>query len=596
MTNNPNVQLGFTAATLRWAFNIGECGNWHPLTWMSHMLDCRLFGLNPRGHHGMGLILHVVNVILLFLVLTRLTRSRWASGLAAALFAIHPLHVESVAWVAERKDLLSISFWMLATGAYALYSEKPSFGRYSLVVLTFALGLMCKPMLITLPLTLLLLDYWPLRRFEVSSFGALVVEKIPLFVLSLGSSVITYVAQQRGEAVSPLDLIPLAMRIENAVVSYAAYIVKMIWPTQLAVLYPYPMSGLPAWQVIGAAAAIACLSYLAVRMRQTRPYLLVGWLWYLVTLIPVIGLIQVGAQAMADRYTYVPLIGLFITIAWEAAERMGERENGRVGARTAVVAVCVLVLALLAVQTRKQVGYWKDDLALFGHAVECTRDNYTMHNSLGLALADHGNLEGAKEQFEEAIRISPNYVSARLDLGITLCDMGRMTDAISQFEEAIRIKPNYADSYYNMGRALDGIGDAQRAGLNYQKALDLDPKHAQAHINLGNILVKNRAFDEAIRHYQAALDVNPLQLEAHVDLANALQSSGDSDGAVREYRTALRIKPDYGVAHMNLAIVLYLRGEYAEAWREARLAETCGQAPNPGFMRALSEKMPEPPE
>ena len=610
ITENVNVRMGLSQQTLRWAFNVGYCGNWHPLTWISHMLDCRLFGLNPTGHHAVNLILHIANAVLLFLVLNRMTKSLWRSAFVAALFAVHPLHVESVAWAAERKDVLSGLFWVLTMGAYALYAESPNARRYSAVVILFALGLMAKPMLVTLPIALLLLDYWPLNRLASrdplrtnTRFRKLVLEKVPLLALAAGSSVLTFIAQRKGQAVSPLDLIPVTVRIENAIVSYASYILKMLWPRSLAPLYPHPCALLPLWQVISAALMLAVVTYLAIKARGRHPYLFVAWAWYVATLLPVIGLIQVGGQAMADRYTYIPLIGIFVMISWGAPEiadrlnvrgRRGDGATGRARHSYALAVLAAITLAVLSSLTWRQTGYWKSNLTLFRHAVDCTQKNYSMHNSLGLALADAGRIQEAVAQYEEALRIAPNYISARIDLGIALCDLGKTPEAIVQFQEAIKIDPGYADCYYSLGRALDGIGESRAAAEQYSKALKVDPHHVEANVNLGNILAKRGLFPEAIPHYRAALADNPLQAEAHVNLANALQNSGDSDGAVREYQEALRIKPGYGIAHVNLAIVLYFKKDYASAWNEVRLAESCGETSNPAFLRALAAKMPEP--
>jgi len=491
-------------------------------------------------------------------------------------------------------------------GVYALYAESPNARRYSAVVILFALGLMAKPMLVTLPIVLLLLDYWPLRRLQAADHRLQkVLEKVPLLALSAGSSVLTFIAQRKGQAVSPLDLIPVTVRIENAIVSYASYILKMLWPRSLAPLYPHPCALLPLWQVISAALMLAVVTYLAIKARGRHPYLFVAWAWYVATLLPVIGLIQVGGQAMADRYTYIPLIGIFVMISWGVSESMGVWECGSVGDQSppyphtpipphALAVLAAITLAVLSSLTWRQTGYWKNNLTLFRHAVDCTQKNYSMHNSLGLALADAGRIQEAVAQYEEALRIAPNYISARIDLGIALCDLGKTPEAIVQFQEAIKIDPGYADCYYSLGRALDGIGESRAAAEQYSKALKVDPHHVEANVNLGNILAKRGLFPEAIPHYRAALADNPLQAEAHVNLANALQNSGDSDGAVREYQEALRIKPGYGIAHVNLAIVLYFKKDYASAWNEVRLAESCGETSNPAFLRALAAKMPEP--
>jgi Flp pilus assembly protein TadD len=601
ITANPNVQTGLTSRNLLWAFNVGYCGNWHPLTWISHMLDCRLFGLNPRGHHAVNLAFHVLNVLLLFFVLVRMTKSGWKSALVAALFAVHPLHVESVAWAAERKDVLSAFFWMLAMGAYVLYAERPSAGRYLAVMILFALGLTAKPMLVTLPLALLLLDYWPLGRLTFGkpapkgsrSLRALAIEKIPLFVLCAGSAVITFIAQQRKEAVSSLDLIPLGVRIENALVSYASYIVKMLVPRNLAPLYPHPVAALPVWQVAGASLLLAAMTFFVIKARRSRPYLLVGWLWYIVTLIPVIGLVQVGGQAMADRYTYVPLIGLFIMGIWGMGD--GEtRGRGDTGARRLGMAAAAVVLGALIIGTRIQVGYWHDEVSLFSHTLRSTRSNYVIHNSLGLALSEQGRSEEAIAEFQKALEIAPNYVSALLDLGIEVWKQGKTDEAITLFKKAISVNPGYSDSYFNLGTAYDSQGDYPAAVAQYTKALELNPMNLEAHVNLGNILAHSGSYEEALKHYRTVLSVNPLQIEARVNLATSLLKLGDRQAAIEQYLEAIRIKPDYAIAHGNLAVIYYYVGRYADAWREIRIAQSYGFSADPRFLEHLSQKMPEP--
>lgn len=599
---NPNVQTGLTGTGMIRAFNVGYCSNWHPLTWMSHMLDYSMFGQNAGGHHAVGLIFHIMNSILLLLVLKRLTKSVWKSVFVAALFAVHPLHVESVAWAAERKDVLSTFFWMLTMGAYALYAERPSVKRYLPVALFFALGLMAKPMLVTLPFVLLLLDFWPLRRMGTDRkdggsavIGRLITEKLPLHALAVGSSVLTFIAQRRGDAVSSLELVPLNLRVENALVSYAGYLIKMLYPRNLAVMYPFPMHEIPVWQMAGAALVLIGVSVLAVRTRRSHPYLLFGWLWYVGTLVPVIGLVQVGSQAMADRYTYIPLIGLFIAIAWGISAIAGEKTTGGRHPRAVPLSIAAgVTVVVLMVLTHVQVGYWHDNLSLFRHAVECTQNNYMMHNSLGLALDEAGKPEEALAEFRKSVEIAPTYVSGRLDLGIALSEQGRLDEAIPHFDEAIRDNPNWADSHFNLGRALEAKGNVQGAIEEYTKAIELKPNHEEAHINLGNILSINGNPDEAIKHYDAALQVNPLSVTAHTNMATALARKHDMNGAIREYREAIRIKPDCGVAHSNLAILLYYQQDYAESWKEVHQAQNYGETINPKFVMTLSAKMPEP--
>lgn len=427
VTNNPAVKAGLNRLSLVWAFNTMYNSNWHPLTWISYLTDARIFGLNAGAFHAVNLLFHLANVVLLFLVLRRLTKSLWRSAFVAALFAVHPLHVESVAWIAERKDVLSTLFWILTMWAYAWYAERPNIGRQALVLAVFALGLMAKPMLVTLPLVLLLLDYWPLRRFKSEKAFDLVWEKLPLLGLALISSLLTYRAQQAWGAMVSANRLSVALRIENAFVSYAAYIGKMIVPRGLAVFYPFPKDGLPLWEVVCSAALLVGITLVVLRAARRRPYLAVGWLWYVVTLMPVIGLVQVGSQAMADRYTYVPLIGLFLMVAW-LPKRMGEWASGRVGEK-AVAGIAGAVVVALMVCSWMQVGHWKDSVSLFERAVSVTQENFIMYTDLGVAYDRNEQIEQAIWAYNEAIRIRPATIEAHNNLAVLYYEMGEYAKA-----------------------------------------------------------------------------------------------------------------------------------------------------------------------
>ena len=437
VTNNGAVLSGLTWEGVKWAFQTTMNANRHPLTWISLMADYQVWGLNPTGFHLTNLLLHIANVLLLFAVLSRLTKSPWRSGFVAALFAVHPLHVESVAWVAERKDVLSAFFWMLTMLAYIRCVERPSLARRMLVIVLYALGLMAKPMLVTLPFVLLLLDYWPLRRFKGagSAFG-LLWEKLPLFGLSAISCYVTLVAQMQGHTVAALELLPFGARAANAVVSYVAYILKTVWPSHLAVVYPHPITTLPEWQVVGSTVLLIAVTFLVVRAARSRPYLAVGWLWYVVTLVPVIGLVQVGDQAMADRYTYIPLIGLFIMAAWG----IGEWEKGRVGEREMGVAA-VGVIAALMVVAWIQVGYWHDDFTLNRHGLAVTKGNYQLHLNLACALHQKKEYDEAEREYKEAIRIRPMLIQAHSNLALLYYTRGRYAEAWKEIHECERFGP-----------------------------------------------------------------------------------------------------------------------------------------------------------
>jgi Flp pilus assembly protein TadD len=549
ITDNAQVQKGLTRKGIIWAFTTNHTGNWHPLTWISHMLDCEFYGLNPKGHHLTNVLFHMANAILLFVVLRWMTGAIWRSGLVAALFALHPLHVESVAWAAERKDVLSIFFWMLTMMAYVYYVKRPGTRRYLLVLVNFSLGLMAKPMLVTLPFVLLLLDYWPLNRFQprattgsvvdqplgFRSFGddkspilKAVMEKVPLFVISLLSSLVTVIAQ-----LSTLEIVPFKLRIANGLVSFVAYMGKMIWPLDLAVFYPHPGSELQIWKPVAAGLFLLIVSTVALRVAHRCQYVLVGWLWYLGTLVPVIGLVQVGEQAMADRYTYVPLIGLFIAVVWGFAD-LGKGWRSR---RWLIsVTAAVMLLALMA-GSWLQVGYWKDSIKLFQHTLDVTSNNYVAHYTLGNALALQGNLTGSVTHYNKALRINPNFAEAHNNLGNALALQGNLTRAISHYNKALHINPDHAEAHRNLGVALDRQGRHQEALQHYAEALRINPHDAQSHNNLGVALAEQGRLKEAVVHFTEALKIDPSFKEAqrNLELSQGLieKSSTGSEGKVR---------------------------------------------------------------
>ena len=550
VTENPTVLAGLTSRGVAWALTTGSDANWFPLTWISHMLDVELFGTNAGGHHVTSLVLHLASTLVLFAVLLRMTGAAGRSGLVAGLFALHPLHVESVAWVAERKDVLSTLFWMLTLSAYVWYTKKAGASRYLLVIVLFAAGLMSKAMLVTLPFVLLLLDYWPLDRRSLS-LAQLVKEKIPLLAVAIVSSIVTFVAQRSGGAVGGLDAFPLVLRIGNAFVSYVLYIGKMLWPAKLAAFYPYPET-LSGGMVLGAVAILTGISVLVIRGARKHPYVLVGWLWYLVTLLPVIGLIQVGNQAMADRYTYVPLIGLFIIIAWGGHDLLS-RWSAR---RILLPIVGTIALASCAIVARAQVHHWRNSSALWTHALRVTNDNHLAHNNLGLALMDEGKIDEAINQYNEALRIKPNYVTARTNLGAALSKQGKTADAVASLTEAVGRKPGFAEAQLNLGAALARQGKIDDAIARYNEALRLRPEYPEASANLGLALASQGKIDDAIERYREALRSKPDFVEVHNNLGYALATQGHLDDAVRHYNDAIRLKPDFELARLNLAMAL----------------------------------------
>src|SRR6266550_7568972 len=494
---NVMVNRGVTLAGVAWAFSTFDQGNWHPLTWIAHMMDSQLFGMNAGGHLLVNALIHIANTLLVFWFLFRTTHARWPSALAAALFALHPLHVESVAWAAERKDTLSTFFGLLSLIAYVRYAEAPSISRYVWTAVTLALGLMSKPMLVTWPFVMLLLDYWPLRRFRAqerdqrlqgasqseaaTTTPRLVWEKLPLFALAAASAIMTLIAASRGGAVRTLAHEPIALRLSNAVVSYAKYLLRAFWPNDLAVYYPFPEAGIPAWQIIGAALLLVAITAFCFFQRRIRPYLIVGWLWFLGTLVPVIGLVQVGAQTMADRYFYIPSIGLFIAIVFGLAD-MAERRRVAPWLSAAIANVVLLVLATL---TNAQIHRWNDSITLFKHALTVGRSNVIVEDNLGLAMHKSGQLDEAATHFEKALQIQPDDYTALLTMGVIRFYQGRVPEAIEYAQATIRSEPDASKAHNLLGMALAKQNRNEAALDEVRRASELDPKDAEIRNNLG---------------------------------------------------------------------------------------------------------------
>jgi len=538
VSENPQVRSGLTWDGLVWAFTTFHDANWFPLTWLSHMLDYELFGLNAGWHHVTNVCIHAVSTLLLFVVLLRITGARWRSALVALVFAVHPLHVESVAWIAERKDVLSTLFWMLTLWAYAGYTARPGRARYTLAVLVFCLGLMAKPMLVTLPVVLLLLDYWPLGR------GFRIFEKVPFFVASIGASAVTYIAHQRGGAVATFELIPFATRFENALITYVVYLLKTLWPTHLAVFYPYPLRSLVV-PAIFAGILLAAITVLVMRMPSQRPYLFVGWFWYVVTLLPVIGLIQTGAQARADRYTYIPMIGLSIALVWGISEALEPWPRLRVALAAAVAAACLTLTWL-------QVQYWQDDLSLYQHAIDVVPENYLARFNLASALEARGRSDEAVEQLREAVRIRPYYVPARAELGQLLASQGHLNEALRELQIAVNQRPGDAVAHFRMGSVLGTLGRADDAAAEFSQAVRLQPENADAHFNLGIALAQEDKVQEAAREFRATIRLRPDDADAHFNLGIALARLGQIDESIAQFSEALRIKPGFVEARQAL--------------------------------------------
>jgi Flp pilus assembly protein TadD len=537
VTDNVRVKAGLSWGNLLWALTTQKALYVHPLTWISHMLDCELYGLKPWGHHLTNLVFHTLNAILLFLVLRRMSGRWWPSALAAALFAVHPLHVESVAWIAERKDVLSTFFWMGALWAYAWHRDRPGPVRYLAVAFMFLMGLMSKPMVVTLPFALLLLDYWPLNGADRAGsvgdmtrrMGRLALEKAPLFLITALFCGITLAMQIRGNNLAFGEKVPFAARCANAVVVYVLYLVKTVWPSGLAVYYPHPIMR-PMGQVAVSAAVLAAVTLFCLRHVRRHPYLIVGWFWYLGTLVPVIELVQAGTFSHADRYTYIPLIGVFVMIAW-GLDHLRSAGGLRSGAVTVGAALAVAALTLTAFH---QTGYWKDSITLFRHDLDVAGGNAVAHHNIGVALVDSGRLNEAAEQFDLALKANPKDAEALYNLGVIMESLNR---------------PAEAESYY-------------------RQALQWQPAHPKAHNNLGGILVNARRLDEAMSHFRTAVDVAPDLVDARNNLGNLLAGQGKLEEAMQEYGRALELDPGQTSVRLNLASILNHLGRREEAFRQ----------------------------
>ena len=528
------------------------------------MLDCQLYGLNPAGHHLTSVLFHIANTLLLFGLLRHVTGAVWRSAFVAALFALHPMHVESVAWIAERKDVLSTFFGLLTLLAWCSYVRTSSRRYYALALLLFALGLMSKPMLVTLPLLMLLLDYWPLRRFQLEKpwrqYLPLVTEKLPFFVLTAIFCVVTFIVVKAVGDVVPTGLISPAQRVAGALVAYARYLGKLFWPQNMTVFYPYS-THLPWWQVTGAALLLAIISIISLLSATRRPWLIVGWLWFMISLVPVIGLVQVGGQAIADRYTYLSAVGLFVMVAWDCADRFAHWP----GARPALVTAAALTLMGCILVSMRQLQYWRDSITLFSHAIDVTTGNLVAYNDLGQALAESGKLEPARLEYATALQIDPAYAEALDNLGSVLEQEGKFDEAISNLDAALKVRPNYDQAHYNLALAYSGQGKTAQAIAEYRATIKLNPGYDKALANLGLILAQQGNLTEAISLYQQAIHIAPDNAYAHNALAFALASQGDANGALQHYSDALQIKPDLEEAHENLAVLLAEHGRFDDA-------------------------------
>ena len=565
VTDNTHVQGGLSCEGFMWAMTTFQASNWHPLTWLSLMADYELFWLNPAGYHWTNLLFHMANSVLLFWVINSMTGALWRSAFVAALFAVHPLHIESVVWIAERKDVLSTFFWMLTMGAYVRYVRHPVLSRYLAILLAFILGLLAKPMLVSLPFVLLLLDYWPLRRFHFGQLSGLsrpIVEKVPLFILSGASALVTFLVQKNAEAMASLEFLSMGTRVANAFVSYAVYVVKTFWPAGLAIFYPLPEIW-PVWQVVWSVLLVLGVTVCAVGCIRRYPYGVVGWLWYLGTLVPVIGLVQVGSQAMADRYTYIPLIGLFIVVVWGGADFLRGWRYGR----TVGVLAAAAVLSAVMLVTWFQVQRWRNSIAIFTHALKVTQDNYFVNNNLGVALFQDGRIADAIFHFQEAARINPDHPDAYNNMGFVMAFHGKHEEALPYYFRALQLKQNDERLQNNLANSLSDLGRLDEAIHHFREVLKIRPDYAEGHNNIGVAFARQNRWDEAIPHFQNALRIKPHYTDAENNMGSALARQGKFVEAVRCFKRVLQYDSGSAKSHNNLGAVLMRMGRLEEAAR-----------------------------
>ena len=557
VSENKQVQQGLTWEGARWAFSLskqGEVTNWHPLAWLSHMLDCQVFGLNPGMHHLVNVFYHALNALLLFLVLRLMTGSVWRSAFVASLFALHPVNVDSVAWISERKNLLSTTFWLLTMFAYFFYTRKQNMVMYCLVVAAFCLGSLAKSMLITLPFVLLLLDYWPLGRINLPvlrddrarwySFyrdaGRLILEKIPLMIISFVVVFITTQSLKLTDQILATQLVPMGLKIKNAIVSYLIYMGKMVWPKDLSIFHPYP-DMIPVWQVAGSLAVLLAITILALIKYRKHPYFIVGWLWFLGTLVPVLGIIQAGLwPAIGERWAYIPYAGLFMALAWGVPallDRIQHKKNILVGCAS-------IILILLACRTWFQLGYWKDDISVFSHSINLDPDNYVAHVNIAATYAGHEISDKAIHHFNEALRIHPNDALALEGLGRLYYNLGQLDKSLRYYSEQVRYYPNDIIANFELGSLYADMGDLDNALRYFTEVIRLDPEYALAYHNLGIIHAKKGDADRAIERFESALKLNPNDAESHYSSGIVLMNQGQVDDAIDHFNEALKIRPD----------------------------------------------------
>lgn len=576
VTNNPMVLNGMTRDGFAEAWTTFRCANWHPLTWLSLMLDSQLLGTGPAGFHLVNLLFHAANTVLLFLVLSHMTGHSWPSAFVAALFAVHPLHVESVAWVAERKDVLSTFFWMLVLWSYSHYARHPRWSGYLAVCLFLTLGLLAKPMLVTLPCVLLLCDIWPLGRWNLCGINTestistrrLFLEKAPLFLLVVGFSIITFIAQRSEGAVGNLVEYTFSARITNSVAAYATYLGKTFWPTRLAVFYPFGSNNWPIALVIGAGLLLVGVTAVTVRFARQRPAVLVGWLWYLGTLVPVIGLVQVGKQSMADRYTYIPLIGVFIMLAWGLPRSLFAERTGRIIARITaggIITALVLVSSL-------QISHWKNSTTLFEHTLAVTQENWLAHLNYGVELEKARRHQESLSHYQEAIRIKPTASKAHNNLGVVFSRLGKPAEGERHSREAIRLEPTYVSGHVNLASILLQLNQYDEALEHCHEAIRLKPDSIEGHVGLGILYAKKEQYDDSLKHFREVEKLSPHRPRLRTELGKTLLALNNVPGAIAELKLALQANPKDVTAHYHLAKAFALQNKLPEAIQHCREA------------------------
>jgi len=567
VSENFHVAQGLTWSGLVWAFHTTDGGIWLPLTWLSNMLDGQLYGLKPWGHHLTSVLIHAASTAVVFLWLFRMTKAIWRSFVVAALFGLHPLRVESVAWAAERKDVLSALFWFLTLWAYAKHVEKsntkPSQAKrfYALTLLFFSLGLMAKPMLVTLPFVLLLLDYWPLKRLQSrKDISRLMFEKWPFFAISALASIVAFAAEKHEDVIVPLARLSLSYRIENAIVSYARYIGKIVWPENLCVFYP-PPNHWPMITVFSSAIMLIIVSLYFLWQWRRHPYLLVGWLWFLGTLIPVIGLVQLGQQAMADRYTYIPQIGLLLCLVWggHALTKTWKRQAQILSAMATAAIIACMMLAV------RQIHWWKNSETLFQHTIAVTTNNTLAYLNVGIALVKNGQIDGGIVYYQKALEIDPNDATANYNLGTALMSANRAAEAIAHFQKVLELNPKDAETYNNMGSAFYQTGRMNEAIACYKKVLELNPANVAAYSNLGTALCQMGRMDEAVGYFKKSLEIEPGNAAVCDNLGLALYQLGRTAEAIDYYKKGLALNPDDAQTQFNFGNALFQQGQIGEA-------------------------------